>query len=84
MVLGTIFVFARRVIQQLAFGTQKIHANVDYCYVRRREETRRVYFARPWTQAFKPALTDSSVAAKRLTAAFHVVFFSTKHTSPAR
>ena len=29
-----------RVIQQLGFWTQEIQANVDYCYVWRREETR--------------------------------------------
>ena len=28
---------------------------------------RRVHFARPWTQASKPALTDSSLATKRRT-----------------
>ena len=52
-----------RVIQQLGVGTQKIQANVDYCHVWRREKTRRVHFARPWTQASKPALTDSCLAA---------------------
>ena len=57
--------FARRVIQQLGFWTQKLQANVYYCYVWRHEETRRVHFARPWTQASKPALADSSLAAKR-------------------
>ena len=35
------------------------------CYVWRREESHRVHFARPLTQACKPALTDSSSAAKR-------------------
>ena len=30
--------FFARVIQQLGFWTQKIQANVDYCYVRRRAE----------------------------------------------
>ena len=34
-----------------------------------------MYFARPWTQASKPALTDSSLAAKRRVDALHVVFF---------
>ena len=53
-------------------------------HVWRREETRRVHFARPWTQASKPALTYSSLAAKRLAAAPHGVFFSTKHPRPAR
>ena len=73
-----------RVIKQIGFWTQKIQANVDHCYVWRREQTRRVQFARPWTQASKPALTESSLAAKRRASALHVVFFSTKHPSPAR
>ena len=64
-----------RVVQPLAFWTQRIQANVDYRYVWRREETRRVRFARPWTQASKPALTGSSLAAKRRAAALYVVFF---------
>ena len=50
----------------------------------RRENTRRVHFARPWTQASKPALTDSRLAAKRRAQALNVGFFSTKHSSPAR
>ena len=45
---------------------------------------RRVHFARSWTQASRPALTDSSLAAKRRAEALHVVFFLTKHPSPAR
>ena len=68
-----------RVIQQLplvGFKTQKIEASVDCCYVWR--------FDRPWTQASKPALTDSSLAAKRRAEALHLVFFSTKHPSPPR
>ena len=36
---------------------------------------RGVRFARPWTQPFKPALTDSSLAAKRRAEALHSVFF---------
>ena len=32
----------------------------------------------------KPALTDSSLAAKRRADALHVVFFPTKHPSPPR
>ena len=85
MVLGArvIRLFAR-MIQRLGFRTQKIQAYVDYCHVWRREETRGVHFALPWTQASKPALTDSSLAAKRRAEAVHVVFFSTKHPSPAR
>ena len=73
-----------RVIQQLGFWTQEIQANVDYCYVWRREETRRVNFARPWTQASKPALAESSLATKRLAEALHVFFFSIKQPSPPR
>ena len=38
----------------------------------------------PGLTASKAALTDSSLAAKRRTEALHVVFFSTKHPSPAR
>ena len=44
----------------------------------------RAHFALPWTQASKPALTDSSLAAKRRAEALHLVFFSTKHPSPPR
>ena len=62
------------VIQQLGFWTQKVQANVDYCCVWRREDTRRVHFARSWTQAFKPVLTESSLAAKKHAAALHVLF----------
>ena len=73
-----------RVIQQPGFWTQKTQANVDYCSVWCREETRRVHFPRPWTPASKPARTDSSLTAKRRAGALHVVFFSTKHPSPGR
>ena len=76
--------FFARVIQQLGFWTQKIQPNVDCCYVWRREETRRVHFARPSTQASKPALTDSSLAANGHASALRVVFLSTKHPSPPR
>ena len=37
---------------------------------------RRVHFARPWTQASRPALTDSSPAAKRRAEAIYFVFSS--------
>ena len=37
MVLGSFFFYAR-VVQQLGFWTQKVQANVVYCYVRRRAE----------------------------------------------
>ena len=78
---GVICLFAR-VIQRLGFWTQKFQANVDYCYVC--PAPRRVHFARPWTQASKPALTSSSLAAKRRAEALHVIFFSAKHQSQAR
>ena len=58
--------FCSLVIQQLSVWTQKIEANIDYRYIRRRA-------ARPWTQASKPTLTDSSLAAKRRV--LHIVFF---------
>ena len=72
--------FFARVIQQLGFWTQKIQASVDYCYVPRRVEC----------TSLGPGLkhpilrSDSSLAAKRRAEALHVVFFSTKHRSPAR
>ena len=77
--LGSFFFFAR-VIQQLGFWTQKIQANVDDCYVRRRAER----------TSLGPGLerrslrSDSSLAAKRRAEALHVVFFSAKHPGPAR
>ena len=73
-----------RVTQSLGFVTQNVQANVDYRYVWCREETRRVHFARPRTHALKPALTDCSLAAKRLAAACQAVLFSTTHPHPAR
>ena len=73
------FVFAR-VIQQLGFWTQTIQANVDYCCVRRRAECTSLD---PGLK--RPSLrSHSSLAAKRRAlGALHVVFFSTKHPSPA-
>ena len=47
-----------RVIQQLGFWTQKIQANVAYCYVWRREQTRRVHYARPWTLSILSSVLD--------------------------
>ena len=38
MVLGSFFFLFGRVIQRLGFWTQKLQANFDYCYVRRRAE----------------------------------------------
>ena len=61
--------FARRVIQQLGFWTQKIQANVDYCYVRRRAECTSIG---PGLE--HPSLqSDSSLAAKRRAQVLHVV-----------
>ena len=57
----------------------EIQAKVDYCYVWRREETRRVHFPRTWNQTGKPVLTDYCTAAKTRAAAHHVIFSSTKH-----
>ena len=72
--------FFARVIQQLVFWTQKVEANVDYCYVRRRAERTSLG---PGIE--HPSLrSDSSLAAKRRAEALHVVFFSTKDPSPAR
>ena len=69
-----------RVIQQLGFWAQKIQANVDYCYVRRRAER-----ASLGPGLEHPSLrSDSSLAAKRGAEALHVMLFSTKHPSPAR
>ena len=36
-----VILFYARVVQQLGFWTQKVQANVVYCYVRRRAETLR-------------------------------------------
>ena len=63
------------VIKQLIFGHRKIQASVDYCYV---------WLGWPWTQASKPALTDSGLAAKRRAEALHVVLLLTEHPSPPR
>ena len=74
--------FARVIQQQLGFRSHTIQANVVHCsYVRHRTECTSLC---PGLQAPKPALTDSSLAAKRCAEALHVVFFSTKHPSPAQ
>ena len=72
--------FYARVIQQLGFWTQEIQANLDYCYARRRAE------CTPLGPGLEhPSLrSDASLAAMRRAEALHVVFFSTKHPSPAR
>ena len=75
-----VILFFARVIQELCFWTQKIQANVDYCYVRRRTER-----TLPDPGLEHPSLrSDSSLASKRRAEALHVVFVSTKHPSPAR
>ena len=71
--------FFARVIQQLGFGTQKIQANVDYCYVRRRAECTSLGPGLEY-----PSLrSDSSLAAKRRGEALHVVFFFNKASEPS-
>ena len=61
--------FFARVTQQLRFWTQKIQADVDYCYVRRRAECTSLV---PGLE--HPSLrSDSSLATRRLTGALHVV-----------
>ena len=67
-------------IQQLGFWTQKLQANFDYCYVRRRAE----YTSLGPGLEHLSLRSDSSLAAKRRADALHVVFFSTKHPSAAR
>ena len=75
---GVIHFFAR-VIQQLGFWTQKIQANVDYCYVRRRAECTSLGPGLEY-----PSLrSDSSLAAKRRGEALHVVFFFNKASEPS-
>ena len=75
---GVIRLFAR-VVQQLGFWTQKIQANVDYCYVRHRAE-RTSLGPGPEHPSLRP---DSSLAAKRRFEALHVVFFFNKASEPS-
>ena len=65
-----ICLFTRRVIQQVGFCTQNMKTNVKYCCLAPRREC----FAGPWTQASKPAQTNSNLAAKKRAEALHVVF----------
>ena len=71
--------FLVRVIQQLGFWAQKMQANVDYCYVRRRAEC----------TSLGPGLkhpnlrSHSSLAVKRRAEALHVVFFVNKASEPS-
>ena len=77
MVLGSFVFFSSR--DSTAFWTQKIQANVDYCYVRRRTEC----------TSLGPGLkhpnlrSDSSLAAKTRAEALHVVFFFNKASEPS-
>ena len=72
--------FFARFSSMVGFWTHKIQANVDCSYVRRRAERNSLG---PGLE--HPGLrSDSSLAAKRRAEALHVVFFSTKHPSPAR
>ena len=76
---GRVIRFSARVIQQSGLWTQKIQANVDYCYVRRRGECTSLG---PGLE--HPSLrSDSSLAAKRRTEALHVVFFFYKTSEPS-
>ena len=68
-------------IQQLGFWTQKIQANVKLLLC---PAPRRVPFARPWTHASKPKLTDSSLAAKRRAEAIYEVDPSSRGREVAR
>ena len=72
--------FFARVIQELGFGTQRIQANVDYCfYVRRSAEC-----ASLGPGLKHPSLlSDSSLAAKRRAEALHVVFVFNKASEPS-
>ena len=78
MVLRSFVLFAR-VIQQLGFFTQKIQANVDYCYVWGRAECTSL-----GPELKHPSLrSDSSLAEKRRVEALHVVFFVNKASEPS-
>ena len=78
MVLRSFVLFAR-VIQQLGFFTQKIQANVDYCYVWGRAECTSL-----GPELKHPSLhADSSLGAKRRAEALHVVFFFNEASEPS-
>ena len=72
-----------RVIQQLVFWAQKIQANVDLLIFGAAK--RPFECTSPGPGLEHPSLrSDSILAVKRRTEELHVVFFSTKHPSPAR
>ena len=74
-----VIIFCARVIQQLGFRTQKLQANFDYCYVRRRAECT---WLGPGLEHLR-LRSDSSLAAKRLADALYVVFFFNKASEPS-
>ena len=66
-------------IKQIGFWTQKIGANVDYCYVRRLAERSSLG---PGLE--RPGLrSDSSLAANKHAEALHVVLFFNKASEPS-
>ena len=75
MVLGSFFFV--RVVQLLGFWTEKIQANVDYCYVRRRAEC--TSLAPGLEHPILPS--DSSLAAKRRSTALHFIYIFFNRTS---
>ena len=81
MLLGSFVFLLVRVIQQLGFWTQKIQANVGYCYyVRRRAECTSLG---PDSSIY--AYAQTLVWPRRdVPRVFTCYFFSTKHPSPER
>ena len=74
-----VIVFYARVVQQLDFWTQKVQANVVYCYVLRRAE-----YTSPGPGLEHLSLrADSSLAAKSRADALHVVLFFNKASEPS-
>ena len=74
-----VIIFYARVIQQLSFWTQKVQANVVYCYARRRAE-----YTSLGPGLEHPSLrADSSLAAKSRADALHVVSFFNKASEPS-
>ena len=67
-------------IQRLGFWTQKIQANVDYRYVRRRAECTSLG---PVELEHPSLRSHSSLAAKRRAEALHVVFIFNKAPEPS-
>ena len=66
-------------IQQLGLWTQKLQADVDYCYVRRRAE----YTSLGPGLEHLSLRSDSSLDAKRRADALHVVFFFNEASKPS-